>query len=308
MTFIIKSDAQPNQKSNIIEKLVELRKTVTYLQKDARGAQFQYVSSASVLGALREKMDELGLMLFPRVIGKRCTVNTDGKGRNVYFTELDVDFTWVDQGSWDQVVVPFYAQGIDLGGEKGVGKALTYAEKYFTYAEKYFLLKQFNIATDQDDPDSFQHRIDHSVQRYISKEQIAELDGFVQEISQLRNVPVDSVLATLNVRSLDKVQVEMYFGVRDQLLMMLNGARQATQEQPAQQPPQQNQANTTNPAITKNQGNGQPNQNSSNQSENVVKGTFILQNYTVAMNPQNVPFGKMEVTRKNTNEPLTGSR
>src|SRR5690606_10249645 len=45
----------------------------------------------------------------------------------------------------------WYGQGIDIAGEKGVGKALT-------YAEKYYLLKTFNIATDKDDPDSFQDK------------------------------------------------------------------------------------------------------------------------------------------------------
>lgn len=294
MTFIIKSDVQPNEKSNIIQKLVELRKTVTYLQKDSRGPQFQYVSSSAVLGALREKMDELGLMLFPRVVGKKCTVTVDSKGRNNIFTELDIDFTWVDQESWDQVVIPFYAQGIDLAGEKGVGKALT-------YAEKFFLLKQFNIATDQEDPDSFQNKIDHSVPRFISKEQVAELDGFAREISQLRNVPFDSVLATLNARSLDKVPVEQYFGVRDQLLMMLHGARQAKQGQTA---PNTQPANQDNPQNQQG-ANMQPGQEQTAPEANVVKGAFIVRNYTIDTSPQKIQFGKLEVVRKDSGEPLS---
>ncbi|MFZ7947187.1 MULTISPECIES: ERF family protein [Bacillaceae] len=296
MAFIIKSDVQPNENSNIIQKLVELRKTVTYLQKDAIGPQFQYVSSSAVLGALREKMDELGLMLFPRVVNKKCTVTIDQKGRNNYFTELDIDFTWVDQDSWDQVVIPFYAQGIDLAGEKGVGKALS-------YAEKYFLLKQFNIATDQDDPDSFQNRIDHSVPRFISKEQINELEGFAREISQLRNVPFDSVLATVNMRSLDKVPVEMYFGVRDQLLMMLNGARLHSQSQ-GQAAPNTQPANQGN--LEGQQGaTKQPRQEQATSETGEVRGVFIVHNYTVGVNPQNVPFGKLDVVRKDSGETLT---
>lgn len=46
-------------------------------------------------------------------------------------------------------MIPWYAQGLDVEGEKGVGKLLT-------YGEKYLFLKLFNIATDKDDPDSFQ--------------------------------------------------------------------------------------------------------------------------------------------------------
>jgi len=43
--------------------------------------------------------------------------------------------------------VRFYSQGVDLAGEKGVGKALT-------YAEKYFFMKYFHVPTGKDDPDS----------------------------------------------------------------------------------------------------------------------------------------------------------
>jgi hypothetical protein len=59
--------------------------------------------------------------------------------------------TWVDTESGEELSIPWYGQGVDLAGEKGVGKALT-------YAEKYFILKQFNIPTDKDDPDAFQDK------------------------------------------------------------------------------------------------------------------------------------------------------
>ena len=55
--------------------------------------------------------------------------------------------TWHDVESGERMEVPWYAQGVDLAGEKGVGKALT-------YAEKYFLLKFFHVPTKKDDPDN----------------------------------------------------------------------------------------------------------------------------------------------------------
>ena len=58
-----------------------------------------------------------------------------------------MEMEWVDTESGETLSVPWYAQGVDLAGEKGVGKALT-------YAEKYFLLKFFHVPTKKDDPDS----------------------------------------------------------------------------------------------------------------------------------------------------------
>lgn len=136
---------------NIYQKLIEVRKTVPYLQKESKGHQYQYVGSSQVLAAVRAKMDEVGLLLVPSV--KAHTVTPENSnGRMTYFTELEMDFTWVNAEKPDEkIVCSWYGQGIDIAGEKGVGKALT-------YAEKYFMLKSFNIATDKDDPDSFQEK------------------------------------------------------------------------------------------------------------------------------------------------------
>jgi len=136
---------------NIYEKLIEVRKAVPYLQKEVKGHQYNYVSSSQVLSAVRQRMDEVGLMLIPTITNTKVSAENDGK-RTTYFTELWIDFTWVNAEKPDETVKSsWYGQGIDIAGERGVGKALT-------YAEKYYLLKTFNIATDTDDPDSFQDK------------------------------------------------------------------------------------------------------------------------------------------------------
>lgn len=145
---------------NIHQKLVEIRKTVTYLQKENEGAQYKYVSSSQVIFAVREKMDELGVLLLPKITGHNLNESAieyrdkDGhitKRTTTYFTELDMSMVWVNADNPSDIIeCPWYGQGVDIAGEKGVGKALT-------YAEKYFMIRQFNIPTDQDDPDSFQH-------------------------------------------------------------------------------------------------------------------------------------------------------
>lgn len=134
---------------NIYQKLIEVRKGVVSLSKDSEGYKFKYTSSSQVLKSLRSAMDEQGLLLIPRVT--EHVMHPKGGDRSEHLTELAMEFTWINaENPEEKVVCPWYGQGLDTG-ERGVGKALT-------YSEKYFLLKFFNIATDEDDPDAFQDK------------------------------------------------------------------------------------------------------------------------------------------------------
>lgn len=185
---------------NIYQKLIEVRKVVPYLQKAATGAQYKYVSSSQVLAAVREKMDEVGLMLIPSVIANRVSVTTNAKGAQVYFTELDMEYTWVNAENPDEKVISrWYGQGIDTAGEKGVGKALT-------YAEKYFMLKYFNISTDADDPDSFQDKVDRTMpSKPITQEQVGTLKTNVLKFAEMRGKTEKDVYAALKVSDVTKL-------------------------------------------------------------------------------------------------------
>ncbi len=167
---------------NIHQKLIEVRKTCQYLKKDNKGYQFQFVSSSQTLGQLRGAMDEQGLLLVPSVEAFEVRDHTTAKGGHEYFTMLDMTFTWINADNPEETVVcKWTGQGLD-NGEKGVGKALT-------YAEKYFLLKFFNIATDKDDPDAHQRKTEpKQPQPLITKAQaLAHVNKAVNS-SQLKTI------------------------------------------------------------------------------------------------------------------------
>ncbi len=139
---------------NLHQRLLAVQKAVgNYMRKDQTGHQFQYVGSSQVLGVIRDAMDENGLILSVSITGHNLITKWSVPDSKEHLTELDIEFTWinVDDPS-DRMEWHGYGQGLDTG-EKGVGKALT-------YAEKYGLLKFFHIATDKDDPDAFQDRVD----------------------------------------------------------------------------------------------------------------------------------------------------
>ena len=134
---------------NIYEKLLEIRKSVDYLKKTAKNTMqnFNYNPSSQVLQSVREKMNEMGVILVPEVKEVKAQVLTNAKGTTQIFTEMYFNFTWLNvEKPDDKLSCPWYAQGIDTS-EKGPGKAMT-------YGEKFFILKFFNIATDSHDPDA----------------------------------------------------------------------------------------------------------------------------------------------------------
>lgn len=135
----------------IYKKLLDLRKRVSYVQKTEQGAQG--VSSSNVLAKVRPAMDELGILLIPSIT-KTNTFPKKSYGKEdsrELFTEIWMIFEWIDvDDPTDKISCPFYSQGVDMA-EKGIGKALT-------YAEKYFILKSLNIPTDKLDPDTFANK------------------------------------------------------------------------------------------------------------------------------------------------------
>lgn len=191
---------------NIYQKLVEVRKSVPYLQKASEGTQYQYVGSSQVLAAVRNKMDELGLFLTVKVIGhnvqSETVENRDKydklKKTTTYFTELDLEFTWINaENPQETLTTSFYAQGVDIAGEKGVGKALT-------YGEKYFLLKTFNIATDKDDPDAFQEKAESFRKPDpINSKEIGDLKTKIMEFAKLRGKTDADVYGALHIEDIE---------------------------------------------------------------------------------------------------------
>lgn len=133
----------------IHEKLLAIQTQVDSLVRDGKNTsdKYDFASDENVLDKFRPLMDEHKLLLIPRVTNAAVHEGVTRSGAARFLTELTLEMVWYDVESKEQLVVPWYAQGVDLAGEKGVGKALT-------YAEKYFLLKFFHVATKKDDPDS----------------------------------------------------------------------------------------------------------------------------------------------------------
>lgn len=142
------------EKLNLYQKLLVIQKKINGLGKDKKSNNYSYVTGDKVLGEIKPLMNELGLLLKQEVISihnERMDYKTGigtayEKPKSEILSKVMMQFTWIDTESGDKDVNLFGANGQN-DWEKGLGSALT-------YAERYFLLKFFHIATDEDDIDN----------------------------------------------------------------------------------------------------------------------------------------------------------
>lgn len=147
-----KTNSNTKTQSGVYRKILELQKTVRALLPNANGGgdrnSYRFVSGSKLLGYLRPKMDQLGIILKQEIVEEsheRIDYATAYGHKSEMFTALKMRFTWIDVDTGERDENEFIAFGQN-GWDKGLGSALT-------YGERYFLLKFFHIATDEDDVD-----------------------------------------------------------------------------------------------------------------------------------------------------------
>ena len=166
-------------KLNIYQKLLKVQEQVMGLGKDTKGFNFQYVSGSKVLSAIKPIMNEYGLLLKQEVIDAENTRQDYGTKSEI-LTKLTMQFTWIDVDTGEKDVSMFVANGQN-GWDKGVGSALT-------YAERYFLLKYFHIATDEDDIDNPANDKSNEVKTEVKAGQVAVDKATNDKVEQGLNV------------------------------------------------------------------------------------------------------------------------
>lgn len=138
----------------LYQKLHKIQCEVIGLGKNKKGNNYEYVTGSKVLEHIKPLMNDLGLLLKQEVlsidnqrIDYKTGVNTQyEKPKSEILSKVMMKFTWIDIDTGDKDENLFGSNGQN-DWDKGVGSALT-------YAERYFLLKFFHINTDEDDIDN----------------------------------------------------------------------------------------------------------------------------------------------------------
>jgi len=142
--------ATAKKEMNIFQKLLEIQKQVNGLGKDKSSFNYKYVTGSKVLEHIKPIMNEHGLILKQEVLSiendKIDYLTSKGVSKIEVLSKVMMKFTWIDSETGERDENMFGANGFNEF-EKGLGSALT-------YAERYFLLKYFHISTDEDDIDN----------------------------------------------------------------------------------------------------------------------------------------------------------
>lgn len=155
---------------SLYNKLLQIQKKINGLGKDKKSFTYSYVTGDKVLGEIKPLMNELGLLLKQEVLSIENTRQdyATAKGtKSEILSKVEMKFTWIDCETGEKDENLFGANGQN-DWEKGLGSALT-------YAERYFLLKFFHIATDADDIDNDQRsKYDPVPHNFTSEAEIKE--------------------------------------------------------------------------------------------------------------------------------------
>lgn len=190
-------------------KLVNIRKSVDYLQKTERGNQgAMYVDPAILVQKIKTKMDEAGILLVPSLSDTTVDSIPDPTKSNPSATSFlfrsKMLYTFIDADSGEKLEVPWYMTGKHIQDPAMAGGA------GLTFFERYFLLKFFQIPTSKDDPEHFQAKTATA----ISEKQVKDIEALIESTKTDK----DAFLGYAKIKSLSEIHPLNFGALKSKLL------------------------------------------------------------------------------------------
>lgn len=175
---------------NLYQKLAKIRKQVEVVQKNKSGYGYKYVTDDELLAKITVGMDKYGVSLVPNTVPGTLKVEPhtykktkrDKNGSyeetvNEFTAVCDMSYVWVNNDNPEETVtVSWVMVGQQSDASQCLGSGLT-------YSMRYFLLKYFNVATPDDDPDNWrskQKATEAAEDKALAEQIINTLDGKVK--------------------------------------------------------------------------------------------------------------------------------
>lgn len=180
------------QPLNIYQKLAKIRKPVEIIKKNKKGYGYTYANEELILSKITGLMERYEVSLIPSIVPgtghaeayqySKTKVDKTGKPYEEHIPEVmvtaDMEWRWINnENPEDCIVVPWFMVGSQADASQSFGSALT-------YSTRYFLLKYFNVATSDEDPDEYRRRqaeAEAEEDRLIAEKIVNQIHEKVQE-------------------------------------------------------------------------------------------------------------------------------
>lgn len=200
---------------NIYQKLAKIRKPVEVLQKNKSGYGYKYVTEDVILSKITGLMGKLGVSLVPNISKGTMKVEPysykktkSTKSGEIYeenvneiLVNCDMEWHWVNnENPDDRVVVPWAMVGQQSDASQAFGSGLS-------YASRYFMLKYFNVATSDDDPDNWrsaQREAENTEDRVIAEQIVERIHLLVT--AHLKSKPDDKPMVVQTIKKYAKTK------------------------------------------------------------------------------------------------------
>lgn len=179
------------EKMSVYKKILELQKEVVGLEVDKEAGfgsfKYKYLTGNKLLSHIKPAMNRIGLILKQEVDSVEIeridykTKNGD-KSENLY--KVWFKFTWIDTDTGEKDENKFFATGMNEF-EKGLGCALT-------YAERYFIMKQLHLATDEDDIDNPDRKKDDPLKKGVENQSFEQEEKHKKPFN--KNLAIKSIM------------------------------------------------------------------------------------------------------------------
>jgi hypothetical protein len=196
--------SKPIEGLNIYQRLALIRKSVEVMRRNKSGYGYRYVDEESILSKISVFMEKYHLSLIPGInpgttkvepyTYKKTKTTKSGtvyeENCNEILVSADTTWTWInDDNPEERITVPWTMVGQQTDASQSFGSALT-------YSSRYFLLKYFNVATSDDDPDEFrsaQKEAEKEAERMTNAAIVSEMDDSIRAFLSLHPDKADDV-------------------------------------------------------------------------------------------------------------------
>lgn len=192
---------------NIYQRINEVRKEISYVQKDKAvstgGGSYKAVTHDAVTGMVRASLIKHGVVIVPSVLTAVFHPKEPDAKQRLYESTFQVDFVNMDDPA-DRISTQQNAHALD-NGDKAPGKAMS-------YATKYAILKLFNIETGEDEESRYQQEefdTEGAVDYILASTSIAEMKMRYEQRYKLAAEAKDKDAMRAIIAAKDKMKVSL---------------------------------------------------------------------------------------------------